>query len=109
MGLLADLSGAEWMVVFLIAWFCLGVGAALGYLAVAHWAPHRLPPPRPTPAQHPRRRASDRPDGPPPQYVSGGRRCSDGPPMTRAEARRLREEGWNDEGPQRLSGGTRGS
>lgn len=45
------------------------------------------------------RRQDDRPDVPPAPPRPGGRRRSDGPPMTRQQVRELREKGWYGEDP----------
>lgn len=54
--------------------------------------------PEPTPPT-PHRRAEDLPGVPPAPPRPGGRRRSDSPPLTRRQARELRERGWYEEDP----------
>lgn len=60
----------------------------------------RRPPPELQPQAHPLRRSDDIAGAPARQPLPGGRRRSDGPPMTRAEARRLREHGYSTDSPE---------
>lgn len=115
-------TGAEWIAAILMIWLALAVGVLVGWCARVSFERHHrdstpvppkqtspsptpqtskidfsAPPPRPVSTGHPLRRASDHPGGGEPEIRPGGRRRSDGPPMTRAEARRLRESGYPEQ------------
>jgi len=122
-------TGADWLVALLLCWLALGIGFVMGWAGRVSFerhhrgsvpveaAPAPKTAPSPTPhtqkidfsqapppvstAGHPLRRASDRPGGPEPEVRPGGRRRSDAPAMTRAEARRLREQGYPDPDTER--------